>query len=354
MTFLLLDKLETHKQLSFEEWRKLLSELDSPTFDEAQKRAQRLAQEHFGLAIYLRGIVEFTNYCRNECHYCGLQKSHRDLVRYRLSQEEILACCEKGHALGLRTFVLQGGEDPKLSDEWLCQLIRRLTQRFPDSAITLSLGERSQASYAALFAAGARRYLLRHETASHSLYRKLHSPKQSFFARLNCLYNLKALGYQTGVGMLIGPPGQTLEHLAQDFTFIQAFQPEMLGCGPFIPHQATVFAGEKPGSVRLTLYALSLCRLLLPELLLPATTALRTQKASGYLQGILHGCNVIMPNLTPLAAQKHYQLYDGKDATKTLEQSLEELKTEVASLGYHLTCDRGDHPRFVQNNEKRL
>ena len=352
MAFALLDKLVKQKKLRFDEWRDLLSQVDSPSFEEAKKRAQALAREHFGLGIYLRGIVEFTNICRNECHYCGLQKSRRELVRYRLSQEEILSSCAAGHALGLRSFVLQGGEDPGLGDAWLTELITKLREHFPDSAITLSLGERSRESYAALFAAGARRYLLRHETASHALYRKLHSPAQSFYERINCLYTLKALGYQTGIGMLIGPPGQKLEHLAQDCAFIQAFQPEMLGTGPFIPHKATVYAKAEPGSVRLTLYVLSLCRLLLPELLLPATTALRTQKASGYTEGILHGCNVIMPNLTPPSAKKHYQLYDGKAGQKTLEQTLEDLQKQVTSIGYHLVFDRGDHPRFAKNCEK--
>ena len=351
MAFALLDKLESQKKLRFDEWCDLLSQVDSPTFAEARQRAQALARQRFGRGIYLRGIVEFSNICRNECHYCGLQKSQRELVRYRLSHEEILACAARGHALGLRTFVLQSGEDPGLSDAWLTELITQLRERFPDSAITLSLGERSRESYAALFAAGARRYLLRHETASHALYHKLHSPNQSFYERIDCLYSLKSLGYQTGIGMLIGPPGQKLEHLAQDCAFIQAFQPEMLGCGPFIPHQGTVYAKEKPGSVKLTLYVLSLCRLLLPDLLLPATTALRTQEAGSYTEGILHGCNVIMPNLTPPAAKKHYQLYDGP-GQKSLEQSLEDLQQQIASIGYHSLCDPGHHPRFVKNCEK--
>ena len=349
MAFTLLDRLEAHKKLSFDQWCEVLSDCDGPSFEEAKIRASAIAQKHFGRGIYIRGIVEFTNFCRNECHYCGLQKSRRDLVRYRLSQEEILSCCEAGYRLGLRTFVLQGGEDPGIDDAWLIALIGQLQSHFPDACITLSLGERSEQSYAALFAAGARRYLLRHETASHSLYRKLHGPTQSYFERLSCLYRLKALGYQTGTGMLIGPPGQSLEHLAEDFCFIQAFQPEMLGCGPFIPHAQTIYAHEPAGSVKRTLYVLSLCRLLLPDLLLPATTALATEDAHGYEEGIAHGCNVVMPNLTPRVSKMHYQLYNGVDCETSFEEALSRLKLRVTDLGYHLVFGRGDHPRFAQH-----
>ncbi|MBQ9536918.1 MAG: [Desulfovibrionaceae bacterium] len=337
----LLGRLAATNSLTPKEWLQLLAAQDE-LLPQAQGLAREIATANFGKAIFYRGIVEFTNYCRNDCLYCGIRKSNQTLTRYRLSQEVIIECCDKGAAQGVQTFVLQGGEDLNITDAWLSDLIQKLTTSFPKACITLSLGERSPASYAQLFQAGARRYLLRHETASPAHYSKLHPARQAFWHRITCLYTLKALGYQTGCGMMIGSPYQTLDDLALDFSFIQEFQPAMLGIGPFLPHHATPFKNAAKGLAAQTLYVLALSRILLPPLLLPATTALNTLLPTGYAQGVLSGCNVIMPNLTITPHKQDYQLYDHKPVAEDIAKTLAAISQELAPIGYYLQSARGD------------
>ena len=331
----LLQKLAKNHRLLFREWETLLSFPDK-YFSSARSMAQEIAVARFGKRIVYRGIVEISNFCRNNCLYCGIRRDNHEIDRYRLSDDIIRASCEKGYAHGVRTFVLQGGEDPGLTDSFLCELIRNLQKDFPDARITLSLGERPRESYEALFHAGARRYLLRHETANAEHYRSLHPEEQFFWHRIQALYTLKNIGYQTGCGMMIGSPYQTIRHLAEDFLFIQEFRPHMVGTGPFLPHHATPFSALKKGSAKETLYVLSLLRILDPNLLLPATTALETLLENGYEEGILSGCNVIMPNMTPREVRPNYLLYDNKPIENEIAASLENIEKRLTRLGYTL------------------
>lgn len=347
----LIDRLERQKHLDLEEWTALLSGYDAEMADYAARRARALSRERFGKRVYFRGIVEFTNICRNDCLYCGLRRSNTHVDRYRLEPEEILACCREGYALGYRTFVLQGGEDPYYTDERLCQLVSSITGEFPDAAVTLSVGERSRASYQWLFDAGARRYLLRHETASPALYRRVHPPEMSWENRMRCLQDLQEIGYQTGCGMMVGLPGQTAEDLGRDMIFMEQFRPQMIGMGPFLPHHDTPLRDCPAGSVELTLFLLSLCRIMLPEVLLPATTALDGGQRQGRTRGILAGANVIMPNLSPVAVRKNYLLYDGKPGlTQDAADSLQALGDAVTSIGYELVVGRGDYEEWRNSN----
>lgn len=340
----LIDRLDRQKRLELEEWTALLSGFDAGTADYAARRARELSLERFGKRVYFRGIVEFTNICRNDCLYCGLRRSNSHAVRYRLEPEEILACCREGYALGYRTFVLQGGEDPYYTDQVLCQLVSGITGEFPEAAVTLSVGERSRGSYQRLFDAGARRYLLRHETAAPALYRRVHPPEMSWENRMRCLRDLREIGYQTGCGMMVGLPGQTAEDLARDMVFLGEFQPQMIGMGPFLPHHDTPLRDCPAGSVELTLFLLSLSRIMLPDVLLPATTALDGGWEDGRTRGILAGANVIMPNLSPVAVRKDYLLYDGKPGlTQNAADSLRALREAVTSIGYELVVGRGDY-----------
>lgn len=304
-------------------------------------RAQCLAV--YGADVFIRGLIEFTNYCRNNCYYCGIRHDNRNVERYRLDKARILACCDEGYALGFRTFVLQGGEDPYFTDARLTDVVAAIHARFPDCAITLSVGERNAASYQALYDAGANRYLLRHETATESHYRQLHPPAMDFTHRMHCLQQLKAIGYQVGCGFMVGSPGQTLADLVRDLRFIRTFRPHMVGIGPFLPHQDTPFRAEPGGSVELTLYLLSIIRLLLPETLLPATTALGTAADDGRERGILAGANVVMPNLSPLAVRRQYMLYDNKISTgDESAQSVKHLAQRIAAIGGRVVTARGD------------
>ena len=269
----------------------------------------------YGNDVFIRGLIEFTNICRNDCLYCGLRRSNTALVRYRLTPEEILSCAEDGYALGFRTFVLQGGEDGHFTDDVMIPIIREIKKRYPDCAVTLSLGERSRESYQALFDAGADRYLLRHETADRGHYARLHPPGMSFDHRMQCLRDLKEIGYQVGCGFMVGSPGQTEKELAKDLKFIETFRPDMCGIGPFIPHHQTPFRNMPAGSAELTCFLLSVIRLMLPAVLLPATTALGTIHPCGREMGILAGANVVMPNLSPRSVRKQYELYDNKICT---------------------------------------
>jgi biotin synthase len=336
----LIDKLESLKTLSREEFIKLLSCDDDYLFE----RSRAAAQKVYGRKIFMRGLIEFTNYCKNDCYYCGLRAGNTKALRYRLSKEQILECCEIGYPLGFRTFVLQGGEDAYYTDEVLVEIVSEIKTAYPDCAVTLSTGERSFESYAKLFEAGADRYLLRHETVNDRHYRTLHPHSMSSANRKKCLYDLKKIGYQTGCGFMTGSPKQTFDNIADDLFFIKELQPHMAGIGPFIPHSDTPFKNEKSGSLRLTLNVLAILRLMQPNLLIPAATALGTLDANGWKLGILAGANVIMPNLSPLEARKKYLLYDNKVCTEDeAAECVSSLKERIAKTGYEVVTSRGDY-----------
>ena len=340
----LIDKLNKDKCLSLAQYNTLIDKYDSDDFDYAKNLAAELRKEAYGNKVFIRGLIEISNYCKNGCLYCGINRSNKNCSRYRLTKEEILACCDYGYELGFRTFVLQGGEDNHFSDEFVCDIVREIKAEYPDCAVTLSLGEKSFESYKKLYDAGADRYLLRHETADSEHYSKLHPSDLSLENRLECLKNLKTIGFQTGCGIMVGSPYQTSEHIAKDLKFIEEFDPEMCGIGPFLPHKDTVFASFEKGSFELTLFLLSLIRIMKPNILLPSTTALGTIREGGREMGILHGANVIMPNLSPESAKDKYMLYDNKLRTG-LESAnaLEMLKEKMASIGYEIVTDRGDY-----------
>lgn len=339
----LIDKLKAETRLTKSEWEQLISSFTNADRKYAADLAQGVAVSRFGKRIYFRGIVEFSNYCKCDCLYCGIRRGNHDAARYRLERDEVLSCCESGYEAGFRTFVLQSGEDPWYSDERMAEIVSAIRQGYPDCAITLSIGERSFESYKLLFDAGANRYLLRHESANPEHYAKLHPSGQSFENRMRCLDNLKAIGYQTGCGMMIGSPYQTPSDLALDMLFMRDFKPEMIGTGPFIPHGKTPFAAFPAGSVDLTLLLLSLCRIMLPDVLLPATTALGTVSGDGRQRGVLSGANVIMPNLSPVIDRKKYMLYDNKAITgDDAAESLNVLGRHMREIGYELTVARGD------------
>ena len=340
------EKFIKQGQLEQEEYPELLNLYKDPeTVGVIRQEAVRIQKKYFGNKIYTRGLVEFTNYCRNDCYYCGIRHSNTNAERYRLTKEEILQCCENGPELGFRTFVLQGGEDPWFNDERMIDIIKSIKQNYPDCAITLSIGEKSKESYRKFREAGADRYLLRHETADEAHYRYLHPENLSLSNRIQCLYDLKELGYQIGAGFMVGAPGQTMENLAEDLVFLKKLNPHMAGIGPFIPHHDTKFAKEEPGSVELTLFLLSVIRIMLPKVLLPATTALGTLDPKGREKGFQAGANVIMPNLSPVKNRKQYELYDNKICTG--EEAAECrgcLSRRAESVGYEIVTDRGDSP----------
>ena len=337
-------KLIENHRLSFEEYRELLENWqDRETREILKCEAVRLRKQYYEDKVFTRGLIEFTNYCRNNCYYCGIRKSNHNAQRYRLTKEVILECCDQGYTLGFRTFVLQGGEDPYYTDEKMADIIRTIREKYKDCAITLSIGEKSYESYRLFREAGADRYLLRHETANDAHYRKLHPGQMSLANRKQCLYELKELGYQVGAGFMVGSPGQTLDCLAEDLVFLQKLEPQMVGIGPFIPHHDTVFANKSAGSVDLTLFLLSVIRIMLPKVLLPATTALGTMDPRGREKGLSVGANVVMPNLSPVMNRKKYDLYDNKICTG--EEAAECrgcLGRRVDSVGYRLVNERGD------------
>lgn len=311
--------------------------------DELAGRAREACEAVYGNAVFARGLIEFTNICKNDCYYCGIRRSNGACERYRLTREQILACADAGWRAGFRTFVLQGGEDPAVTDEWLAELIGALKAAHPGCAVTLSVGERSPESYRRLRAAGADRYLLRHETATASHYRQLHPAAMTLQRRMACLSDLREAGFAVGAGFMVGSPFQTTEHLAADLAFIQEFRPEMCGIGPFVPHRDTPFAAEAPGTVELTCYLLSLVRLAHPTVLLPATTALEALDPRSREKGILAGANVVMPNLTPPEHQGDYALYDGKPRSSyNAARKWADLAAQLALLGRRLVEDRGD------------
>ena len=310
--------------------------------------AREVSEQVYHKEVYLRGLIEFTNYCKNNCYYCGIRCGNANADRYRLSEEEILSCCDIGEKIGFKTFVLQGGEDPFFTDEKICDLIRKIKEKHPSCAVTLSIGEKSYESYKKYFEAGADRYLLRHETANEEHYSKLHPESMSGAERKQCLRNLKEIGFQVGCGIMVGTPFQTLDNIYEDILFMQDLQPHMIGIGPFIPHKDTPFKDEPEGSVDVTLRLLAILRLLFPKVLLPATTALGTADATGREKGILAGANVMMPNLSPANVREKYLLYDGKICTgEEAAECNQCMRRRVERIGYHIADTRGDHPDFV-------
>lgn len=339
----LIDRLCSEHTLAPHEYRSILTCCDDAALAYLKARAQAAAQAQFGHRIFIRGLIEVSNFCRNDCYYCGIRRSNRCIERYRLPADVILACCAEGYRLGFRTFVLQGGEDPYLTDDRMVQLVADIRRSFPDVAITLSLGEKSTEAYERLYRAGANRYLLRHETHNPAHYARLHPAALSLDNRLRCLDDLRRIGYQVGTGIMVGSPGQTIDHLVEDLVFIQSFRPQMIGIGPFLPHHDTPFAQQPPGSLRQTVLLLSLFRLMHPHALIPSTTALATLTADGREQGILAGANVVMPNLSPPDHRALYSLYDhkaalGAEAAEGLALLAERLKT----IGYEIDYGRGD------------
>ena len=339
--------IRERRDFTREELDTLLATKEEATVRQLRDAARETADKAYGKKIFMRGLIEISSYCKNDCLYCGLRRSNRTAVRYRLSDEDIYSCCENGHRLGFRTFVLQGGEDGHFDDERMCRIVSTIRQRYPDCAITLSLGERSRESYRALYEAGANRYLLRHETASPEHYALLHPAEMSWQHRMDCLQELKEIGYQVGCGFMVGSPYQTIDTLHADLQFIRRFGPQMVGIGPFIPAHDTPFAEMPDGSVETTLRLLAIIRLLLPEVLLPATTALGTLHPQGRELGIQFGANVVMPNLSPLEHRKDYAIYDHKICTG--EEAAEcRACTEfrIRNIGYETVVDRGDHCSF--------
>ncbi|WP_302775848.1 [FeFe] hydrogenase H-cluster radical SAM maturase HydE [Anaerotruncus colihominis] len=339
----LIDALRRERVLPRAELAGLIREISDGDMPYLFDAARETARSRFGNHIYTRGLIEFTNYCRCDCYYCGIRRSNRQAERYRLTQEEILACCRAGYALGFRTFVLQGGEDPYFTDERICELVRAIKSSWPDCAVTLSIGEKEHSSYRLYRKAGADRYLLRHETASPAHYRRLHPPEQTPQRRRQCLWSLKELGYQVGAGFMVGSPYQTPENLADDLLFLHELSPQMAGIGPFIPHHQTPFSAFPAGTLRQTLLMVALTRLILPNALLPATTALGTIAPDGRERGVLAGANVVMPNLSPVGVRKQYALYDNKICTGDEAAECRAcLQNRMRSIGYELAVDRGD------------
>lgn len=349
----LIDKLYHEHNLCDDELKNLIENITDEDLEYLRQKARETADSIYGKQVFVRGLIEFTNYCKNDCYYCGIRASNKCAERYRLSKEDIMDCCKQGHSLGFRTFVLQGGEDMHYSDDEMCDIICEIKENYPDCALTLSVGERTYDTYKRWFDCGADRYLLRHETADKEHYEKLHPEKMSFQNRMRCLRDLKEIGYQTGCGFMVGSPYQTTDTLIKDLRFIKEFEPAMVGIGPYLSHNQTPFANEKNGDVRLTLILLSIIRLLLPEALLPATTALGTASNDGRERGILHGANVVMPNLSPVPVRKKYSLYDNKICTG--EEAAECkfcLTNRVKRIGYEIVVSRGDNIAF--SNEAPL
>lgn len=339
----LVDKLEAQNRLNREEWIQLIKGRTPELAQYIFEKARKIRQAYYGTDVYIRGLIEFTNYCKNDCYYCGIRRSNSKAHRYRLSEEQILRCCHQGYTLGFRTFVLQGGEDGYFTDERMVSLVKEIRKNYPDCAITLSIGERSYDSYLALFEAGADRYLLRHETWDEEHYRLLHPPALSAKHRQQCLWDLKKIGYQVGTGYMVGSPFQTAENLADDMLFLEKLNPQMVGIGPFIPHHDTPFKDQAAGTLELTLYMLGLIRLMLPKVLLPATTALGTIDEKGRELGILAGANVVMPNLSPENVRKDYLLYDNKICTGSeAAECRMDLENRMHAIGYQVVCHRGD------------
>lgn len=345
----IIEKLHWERTATPDEIYYLLQHCDETHLAFINEKAREVARIHFGNKIYIRGLIEVGNCCRNDCYYCGIRKSNRHIERYRLDKETILACCEEGYRLGFRTFVLQGGEEGSRSDNFIIDTVSSIRKAFPEVAITLSLGEKPTSTYEAFFQAGANRYLLRHETHNEAHYRRLHPQEMSLANRLRCLNDLKRIGFQTGTGIMVGSPGQTLDNLLEDILFIQELQPEMIGIGPYLPHHDTPFAQMPPGNMEQTLLLLSIFRLMHPQALIPSTTALATLAENGRERGILAGANVVMPNLSPVFQRSKYTLYDNKASMGAeAAEGLLLLEQKLKKIGYTIDMGRGDHPTKIK------
>lgn len=341
-----IEKLAQEHNLPDGELLKLITSTEADTNQLLAAAADKIRQQYYGKKVYIRGLIEFTNYCKNNCYYCGIRAGNSHAQRYRLSKEQILDCCAEGYKLGFRTFVLQGGEDPYFTDERICEIVAAIRQQHPDCAITLSIGEKEKASYQAYFEAGANRYLLRHETADAEHYAKLHPASMSLANRKRCLFDLKEIGYQVGSGFMVGSPYQTPQNLLADLRFLQELQPDMIGIGPYITHEQTPFADKKSGTAEQTLRMLSILRLMFPYALLPSTTALGTIHPNGRELGLKAGGNVVMPNLSPVNVRKLYELYENKICTgEEAAQCRGCLEARVRLAGYEIVTDRGDVAR---------
>lgn len=344
----IVDELKNTQSITKEQFAYILERGDKDDLEYLYAAAREVSEKVFHKEVYLRGLIEFSNYCKNDCYYCGIRCSNRKADRYRLTEEEILSCCDIGEKIGFKTFVLQSGEDPYFTDDRICDIVRAIKKAHPDCAVTLSIGEKTKESYQKYYDAGADRYLLRHETANEEHYSKLHPESMSGAYRKQCLFDLKEIGFQVGCGIMVGTPHQTVDNIYEDIVFMQELQPHMIGIGPFIPHQDTPFKDEPEGSVDRTLRLLAILRLLFPKVLLPATTALGTADALGREKGILAGANVMMPNLSPSNVRDKYLLYDGKICTG--EEAAECnacLRGRVSRIGFTVADSRGDHPDFV-------
>ena len=339
----LIDRLRKETVLPREELGILLSTMTKEDAGYLYRNADEVRREHYGTDVYIRGLIEFTNYCRNDCLYCGIRRSNTRAQRYRLTTEEILDCCDKGYLLGFRTFVLQGGEDLFFTDEKICAIVSEIKKRHPDCAVTLSIGERQRESYEAFFKAGADRYLLRHETINPAHYRLLHPKELTIENRRQCLNDLREIGFQVGCGMMVGSPYQTLDYILDDLYFMKDFRPHMIGIGPFIPHADTPFHDRERGTLEDTLRLLAIIRLMNPRVLLPATTALGTIYPLGREMGIQAGANVVMPNLSPTGVRDKYMLYDGKICTGDEAAECRRcMELRMEKIGYHVVSARGD------------
>ena len=344
----LIDKLAQERDLPDQELLELITTTDSAANELLAARADKIRQQYYGKKVYIRGLIEFTNYCKNNCYYCGIRAGNGQAQRYRLTKEQILDCCAEGYRLGFRTFVLQGGEDPYYTDERICDIVAAIRAQHPDCAITLSIGEKERASYQAYFDAGANRYLLRHETATPEHYAQLHPASMSLANRKRCLFDLKEIGYQVGSGFMVGSPYQTPANLLADLRFLQELEPDMIGIGPYITHEQTPFADKKSGTAEQTLRLLSILRLMFPYALLPATTALGTIHPNGRELGLKAGGNVVMPNLSPVSVRKLYELYENKICTgEEAAQCRGCLEARVRMAGYEIVTDRGDVAKKV-------
>ena len=343
LNFELADKLEAERDLTDEEFAAVLL-CDYPGFSEyLAEKARTVREKYYGKSVYLRGLIEISNICKNNCLYCGIRRDNANAERYRLNKEQILACSDAGYDLGFRTFVLQGGEDPYYTDELIVSIVSAIKERHPDCAVTLSIGEKPRSSYEAFFAAGAQRYLLRHETINPEHYRRLHPAELTIENRVRCLEDLRDIGFQVGCGMMVGSPFQTIGHLLDDLYFMHSFRPHMIGIGPFIPHTDTPFRDHHRGSLEDTLHLLAVIRLMHPEVLLPATTALGTIHPRGRELGILAGANVVMPNLSPAGVRGKYMLYDGKICTGDEAAECRRcMELRMEKIGYHVAISRGD------------